>query len=67
MTRKNDQKLIRNRKCGRKDCDEISYAIAEAKFLCEHHYREIVPRKEHHFRHSLTHGLTGEKYLTDLN
>jgi len=62
MTRKKDSKYIESKKCQRKGCDWESYAMAKGKFLCEIHFREIIPQKERKFRYSLTKGLLGDKF-----
>ncbi len=41
-----DISKINRRICEKKRCSNKSYGIAKAKFLCEMHYREIVPKKE---------------------
>ena len=48
-----DIEKINKRKCQTKGCSKKSFGIAEAKFLCEMHYREIVPERarEYGLRH----------------
>ena len=41
-----DIEKISKRKCQFKRCSRKSYAMADCKYLCEIHYREIVPSKE---------------------
>ena len=44
-----DIEKIKNHKCQIKGCLRKSFGIANAKFLCKIHYREIVPERERGF------------------
>ena len=44
-----DMEKISKRKCQVKNCKNKSYAIAGSKYLCEFHYRLIVPKKNFNY------------------
>ncbi len=47
--KKTDKEIVNNHKCQTKGCSRKSIGIAETMFLCEMHYREIVPERERGF------------------
>ena len=44
-----DKEKINKRKCQIRGCSKKAFGIATKKFLCERHYREIVPERERGF------------------